>query len=444
MKTLAIVGRPNVGKSTLFNVLTRTKDALVYDEPGVTRDRQYGHADFNGSRYLLIDTGGIGLLPDESLAADVIKQSELAIEEADLILFMVDARAGVVSEDYLVAEKLRRSNKPLLLVVNKIDGINEDQACNDFYALGFSTLLGISASHRRNFQDLTDTITDICPSPFAEPQWAEEPEQEHEGYDPEAPIKVAIIGRPNAGKSTLINRLLGDDRVIVSPESGTTRDSIYVPFEHRSQAYILIDTAGVRRRSKVKECLEKFSVIKTLKAIDDCHVAIMMLNAQENVVDQDLHLLGYAIEAGKSIVIAVNKWDGLADYDRQRVESELERKLHFISYVKPKFISALHGTGVGELMPFIKQAHRGAFVTIQTSRLNEIMQDIFEAFPPPTVSGRSIKFRYAHIGGHNPPTFILHGARMSLLPESYQRYLMNTLRKVLKIHGTPIKIFCRD
>lgn len=449
MKVIAIVGRPNVGKSTLFNRLTKTKNALVVDLPGVTRDRQYGQCDLNQQRYIIIDTGGIADDDQESLAYDVSKQADLAMLEADIVLFMVDGRAGLTSSDEKITMRLRRLSKPCFLLVNKIDGVDEHTAKSEFFSLGFSEVIPIAAAANRGLVQLAHHITEACPSdPIMEPVELLETKasEESEDFDhiqheeiPSA-IKVAFIGRPNAGKSTLINRLLGDERVIVSPEAGTTRDSIEIPFEHRDKQYILIDTAGIRRKSKVKETVEKFSVVKTLQAIQSCHVAVFLVNAQEDLVDQDLHLLGSIIEAGKALVIAVNKWDGLDPYQRDLVKRSLMRKLEFAKFAKIKFISALHGTGVGELYPLIQRAFKSAMIRLKTPEVNELLEAIIAQNPPPLAGTRRVKFRYAHMGGRNPPTIVIHGVRLSSVTGHYQRYLTNAFREALKLEGTPVQI----
>lgn len=430
--TVAIVGRPNVGKSTLFNCLTRSKAAIVHDQPGVTRDRQYGVNKIGERAFIVIDTGGVGESPEE-IDTFIARQVEEALKEADVILFIVDARAGLTASDELLAKKLRACSKPLVITVNKIDGLDENVACGEFYALGFAELVPIAASHGRGMTKLVGSIVTHFPpeESISDDQIAEEG------------IKVAVVGRPNVGKSTLINRLLGEERVVVSNLPGTTRDSIFIPFTRRDQAYTLIDTAGVRRRSRVKESLEKFSIIKTLQAIQAAHVVIFIVDAQEGVVDQDLHLLDFVVDAGKSLLIAVNKWDGLTAYQKDRVRVDLERRLAFVSFAQWHFISALHGTGVGELYPTISAIYKAANQELSTPLLSRLLKTMTEAHQPPLVRGRRIKLRYAHPGGRNPPIIVIHGNQLDRLPKSYERYLENSFRDALHLVGTPIRIELR-
>lgn len=429
LPVIAIVGRPNVGKSTLFNCLTKTRDALVADFAGLTRDRLYGEGRLGSKPYIVVDTGGLGTPehPIENLAA---QQSERAIEEADLILFLCDARAGLTAADQTLAQSLRKLGKPVFLVVNKSEGLNTDLVAAEFYGLGLGEPYFIAAAHNSGISDLMDLVLESFPE--------EEIPESAKG------IKIAVIGRPNVGKSTLINRMLGEERVVVFDQPGTTRDSIYIPYERHGKPYILIDTAGVRRRGQIKEVIEKFSVIKTLKAIESCHVAILVIDAQENITEQDLHLLGFALEAGKALVIAVNKWDGLTQDQREWIKIELERRLSFVDFVKIKFISALHGTGVGELYPLVEQAYTSAHCELVTSQLTHILEQAIAAHQPPLVKGRRIKLRYAHPGGHNPPCIVIHGKQTRSLPGSYQRYLESFYRKALHLIGTPIRIELRD
>ncbi|MEP5766455.1 MAG: ribosome biogenesis GTPase Der [Halieaceae bacterium] len=425
---IALVGRPNVGKSTLFNRLTRSRDALVADFPGLTRDRKYGEASYEGQPYIVIDTGGI-TGEEEGIDSSMAEQSMAAVAEADAICLLVDARAGVTSGDQELVAYLRRRNKPFHLVVNKIDGLNEDIALPDFYALGVQDLHPIAASHGRGVKPLIEhLLEDFVPSD-------EEPEDEQGGG-----IRVAIVGRPNVGKSTLVNRLLGEDRVVVYDQPGTTRDSIYIDFERDGTTYTLIDTAGVRRRKNVKQVVEKFSIVKTLKAIDDAHVVVLVMDASEGLVDQDLHLLGQAIEAGRGLVLAINKWDGLETYTRERIKTELERRLQFIDYADIHFISALHGTGVGHLYRSIDAAYDAATRKLSTNQLTRILESAVMDHEPPMVNGRRIKLRYAHAGGQNPPLIVIHGNQTGKLPASYQRYLEKIFRRELDLGGTPVKV----
>jgi len=435
---IALVGRPNVGKSTLFNRLTRSRDALVADHPGLTRDRKYGYADINGQSCLLIDTGGISG-DEEGIDTLMAGQSLQAMEEADCIVFLTDAKEGLASSDQMIVDHLRQLAKPAMLVVNKVDGMDVDTALLDFYGLGFGVPLPIAASHGRGVRNLSDALIALLdiPEPEPEPELSEEEEAELES--PDHPIKLAIVGRPNVGKSTLVNRMLGEERVIVYDMPGTTRDSIYIDMERHDQRYTLIDTAGIRRRGKVTETAEKFSVIKTLQAIDDANVVIMMLDAREGIVEQDLSLLGQILDSGRSLVLAINKWDGMTSDDKQAVKNELLRRLPFLDFAEWFYISALHGTAVGDLFGAVKAAYRSARVKMKANKLTDWLQMAQEKHPPPMIRGRRIKMRYAHVGGHNPPRIVIHGNQLSRLSDSYIRYLHSFFRKQLKLVGTPIK-----
>lgn len=424
---IALVGRPNVGKSTLFNQLTKSRDALVADLPGLTRDRKYGDARIEDKSFIVIDTGGIGE-GEKGIDAYMAEQSRLAIHEANIVLFLVDARAGMTPADQEIAAELRVLSKQVHLVVNKIDGVHEEAAMADFFQLGMGELFGIAASHGRGIHSMMQDVL------------ADFPPDEVEAEDPEQGVKIAIVGRPNVGKSTLVNRLLGEERVVVYDMPGTTRDSIYIPYERRGKRFTLIDTAGVRRRGRIDETVEKFSVIKTLQAIKDAHVVVLVLDAREGIVDQDLHLLGFVLQSGRSLVIAINKWDGMDEYDRKQVKESIDRRLDFIPWARVHLISAKHGTGVGDLYPSIEKAHASATIRVATSRLTQILQDAVETHQPPLVSGRRIKLRYAHLGGQNPPVIVIHGNQTESVPNAYKRYLENIYRKVLRVEGTPIAI----
>ena len=436
---IALVGRPNVGKSTLFNRLTRSRDAIVGDIPGLTRDRQYGTASWQGRDYIVIDTAGIS-----GIDARMAEQSLQAIAEADIVFFMVDARDGLCPADEHIAGHLRRHDKRTLLLVNKVDSLDVEIARAEFSALGIADNHAIAAAHGRGIQPLLESaLGDI------EPAVAERFEVELvEGEDPvripgpseQDGIKIAVIGRPNVGKSTLVNRILGEERVVVYDEPGTTRDSIYIPFEREDRKYTLIDTAGVRRRGRIHEEVEKFSVVKTLQAINDANVVIFVVDAREGIVEHDLSLLGFALEAGRALVIAINKWDGMEPAEREYVKTELERRLYFVNFADIHFISALHGTGVGHLYQSVEQAFASAITRWPTSRLTNILQDAVQEHQPPMVNGRRIKLRYAHLGGANPPLIIIHGNQTGSVPKGYVRYLENTYRRVLKLVGTPIRI----
>jgi len=431
---IALVGRPNVGKSTLFNRLTKSHDALVANYPGLTRDRKYGEGAYLGRRYMLIDTGGI-TGEEEGIDSAMAAQSMQAIEEADAVMLVVDSRDGLTPVDRRLAEYLRQKGRQVYLVANKIDGINPDVAMADFFELGISDIYPTTATHGRGVRQLMEAV--LAPFP-------EEPPEPVEEDAPERGIKIAVIGRPNVGKSTLVNRLLGEERVIVFDLPGTTRDSIYIDYERDGKEYTLIDTAGIRRRKNVSMVVEKFSIVKTLQAIDDANVVVLLIDAQEGIVDQDLHLMGTAIEAGRALVLAVNKWDGLDADNKSRIKSELERRLRFVEFADVHFISALHGTGVGHLYESIEKAYASATDKLSTNRLTRILQDAVTEHQPPMVRGRRIKLRYAHAGGKNPPVIVIHGNQTDDVPSHYSRYLEKVFRKVLDLHGTPVKIEYRS
>ena len=468
---VALVGRPNVGKSTLFNRLTRTRDALVADFPGLTRDRKYGQAHLAGYDFIVIDTGGIDGT-EEGVEEKMAEQSLLAIEEADIVLFLVDARAGLTSADIGIANYLRqRQNKTTVVVANKVDGIDADSHCAEFYQLGLGEIAQIAASQGRGIANLMEQVL----SPLAEKMAEKEEESavenddvseiaQHDEWDedfdfsneedsalldeelaqeqtPDSQnIKIAIVGRPNVGKSTLTNRILGEDRVVVYDMPGTTRDSIYIPMERDGQQYTLIDTAGVRKRGKVHLAVEKFSVIKTLQAIQDANVVLLTIDARENISDQDLSLLGFILNSGRSLVIVVNKWDGLNQEVKDRVKSELDRRLDFIDFARVHFISALHGSGVGNLFESVKEAYECATQKMTTSMLTRILQIAVDEHQPPMIGGRRVKLKYAHPGGYSPPIIVIHGNQVNKLPDSYKRYLSNHFRRSLKIIGSPIRL----
>ncbi len=450
---VALVGRPNVGKSTLFNWLTRTRDALVADFPGLTRDRKYGHAKIEDHVVIVIDTGGIdgkcsGMDATKGdVEIQMAGQAMLAIEEADIVLFMVDARAGLMPADVEIAQHLRNRKKATVLVANKTDGMDPDTAVADFHALGLGEVHAIAASHGRGVAALFEQIllpyekkqaTDVLPD---EGRDDEKLNQDKEAFNPQnLPIKLAIVGRPNVGKSTLINRILGEDRVIVCDMPGTTRDSIFIPMVHNARDYVLIDTAGVRRRAKVTETVEKFSVIKTLQSIETSNVVVLVIDSINGISDQDLSLLGFILNSGRSLVIAVNKWDGLAQEERDRVKAMLDFRLGFVDFARVHFISALQGSGVHSLFTSIREAYDCSTKRVSTSRLTRIMQMAEEAHQPPLVRGRRVKLKYAHAGGYNPPLVVIHGNQVASLTDSYKRYLMNYFRRSLKIMGAPIRI----
>ncbi|WP_387465833.1 ribosome biogenesis GTPase Der [Photorhabdus sp. RM323S] len=456
---VALVGRPNVGKSTLFNRLTRTRDALVADFPGLTRDRKYGRAEVEGQEFIIIDTGGIDGTED-GVETHMAAQSLMAIEEADIVLFMVDARAGLMPADHAIAKHLRSREKATFLVANKTDGIDIDTSVAEFYSLGLGDIYSIAASHGRGVTQLIERAllpfsgkdkeeeVELTEEEANAAYWAEQErneaemvEEEEEDFDPlTLPLKLAIVGRPNVGKSTLTNRILGEQRVVVYDMPGTTRDSIYIPMERDGREYILIDTAGVRKRGKVTETVEKFSVIKTLQAIEDANVVLLVIDAREGVSDQDLSLLGFILNSGRSLVIAVNKWDGMSQEDREQVKEMLDYRLGFVDFARVHFISALHGSGVGNLFDSILEAYDCATRRVNTALLTRIMRMAEEDHQPPMIRGRRVKMKYAHAGGYNPPIVVIHGNQVADLPDAYKRYLMNYFRRSLKVMGTPIRI----
>jgi GTPase len=424
---VALVGRPNVGKSTLFNCLTRSRQALVADFAGLTRDRQYAEGKLGDRPWLVVDTGGI-TGERQGIVVAMERQVAMAIGEAETILFLVDGREGLCAADEAIATQLRSSGKPVLLVVNKTDGIDTDIALGDFHRLGLGEPIAIAAAHNRGIHPLVARIMAALPLAEAEPD-------ENEGG-----IRIAIVGRPNVGKSTLVNRLLGEERVVVFDQPGTTRDSIYIPFERDGQRYTLIDTAGVRRRGRIEEAIEKFSIIKTLQAIDDAHVVIAVVDASEGVTEQDAHLIGLVVERGRALVLALNKWDGLSQDQKDETRRTLELKLPFTAFASHHIISALHGTGVGDLFPSVRDAYQAAMSKLSTPSLTRLLESLLFAHQPPLVKGRRIKLRYAHQGGKNPPIIVIHGNQVDQIPESYQRYLENGFRQHLDLEGTPVRV----
>lgn len=425
---IALIGRPNVGKSTLFNQLTRSRDALVADQPGLTRDRQYGSGAWHNRSFIVIDTGGLSG-DEDGLDGLMAEQSRLAIEESTVVFFLVDARDGLTPGDEAITRFLRQLGKPCFLVVNKVDGINPDLAAADFHALGLGEPQLIAAAHGRGVQALLEQVL------------AEVPEDEGPGQaEEDGTIRVAVVGRPNVGKSTLVNRMLGEERVLAFDMPGTTRDSIYIPFKRDEQDYVLIDTAGIRRRKNIDEAVEKFSIVKALQAIKDAHVVIMVLDAQQEISQQDTSLLGYVLDEGRALVVAVNKWDGLDRDQRDTIRVQLERRLPFVDFARKHFISALHGSGVGDLFDFVQEAYTSAFQKLSTPALTRILEGAVQAHQPPLIRGRRIKLRYAHQGGRNPPLIIIHGNQTEHLPDHYRRYLMGVYRKAMGLKGTPLRL----
>ncbi|HEY8159521.1 MAG: ribosome biogenesis GTPase Der [Methylobacter sp.] len=427
LPVIALVGRPNVGKSTLFNYLTRSRDALVADFSGLTRDRQYGRVKLGDRPCLVVDTGGIAD-DAEGIESFARKQVQIALEEADVVFFMVDAREGLSASDKVIADTLRKLDKPVILVTNKTDGIDANVAASDFYSLALGEPVQIAASHGRGIPELLEKVNQLLPPSKGEV------EEEHSG------IGIAVVGRPNVGKSTLVNRLLGEERVIVFDEPGTTRDSIYIPFERNGKKFTLIDTAGMRRRSKIAETIEKFSVIKSLQAIEKANVVIYLIDAREGITDQDAHLLGLVLEAGRALIIGLNKWDGISADQKATIYRQLDVKLSFLEFAEKHPISALHGSGVGKMFDVVQQLYAAAMLDMSTPVLTRILKEAITAHQPPIVNGRRIKLKYAHQGGRNPPIVVIHGVQTDALPESYKRYLMNYYRDKMDLVGTPIRL----
>ncbi len=424
---LTLVGRPNVGKSTLFNTLTQTRDAIVADMPGVTRDRQYGIGKLGEKEYLVVDTGGITVSSQDDLQGQVETQIQQAILEADKILFVLDAKVGLVAADWEIAKRLRPFQKKTIVVVNKVD--QENMTNPEFFELGFPVLFEISARAKQGVLLMMDVV--LKEFPDAEPKPAA-------GEDES--IAIAIVGRPNVGKSTLVNRLLGEDRVLVLDEPGTTRDSIYIPFERRGEKYTLIDTAGMRRRARIDETLEKFSVAKSLLAIERATVVLFVMDARTGITDQDLRLLGLIVQLGKALIIGVNKWDGMSESSRTRIKDEIDRRLPFVAFARRYWISALHGTGVGQLYKAIHEAYDSATRDLSTNELTRVLEKAVENYQPPMVHHYPVRMKYAHLGGHNPMIIVIHGKRVSSLPPSYQRYLAAYFRKTLRLVGVPLQL----
>jgi GTP-binding protein len=437
---IALVGRPNVGKSTLFNRLTRSREALVANIPGLTRDRKYGEGKIEDRSFIIIDTGGISG-DEQGIDLEMASQSLQAIEEANICLFLVDAKDGLLPDDNRIMDHLRKRNKNTHLVVNKIDGRDPDAALVDFYSFGMPEMFPITATQGRGVKSMLLKVL----NDFEEQTKDSEAAVELSAADEqETGIKIAIAGRPNVGKSTLVNRMLGEDRVVVFDQPGTTRDSVYIPFERRGRRYTLIDTAGIKKRGQTKETVDKFSVVKSLQAIQDAHVVVLIVDARTGIVEQDLHLLGYVIETGRALVIAINKWDGMQPEDKDQVKADIRRRFVFVDFAKIHYISAMYGTGVGDLYKSIHTAYDSATKKLTTNRLTELLHDAVTDHAPPLVNGRRIKLRYAHAGGQNPPTIVIHGKQTEKLPGNYSRYLEKTFRKVLKLEGTPVRIELRS
>lgn len=430
MATIALVGRPNVGKSTLFNYLTKTRDALVADFPGLTRDRNYGRIKRGSCHAWLIDTGGITDKPSV-MEQQAQEQVQHALDEADVILFLVDARGGMNSIDATIANQLRKGGKPVILVANKGDGLNADTAGLEFFDLGFGNPVLISSSHGHGVPRLLDTVDSLLP-----PQ--NELDEQHQAFD--GRLRIAVIGRPNVGKSTLVNRLLGEERVVVFDQPGTTRDSIYIPFDRDDRHCVLIDTAGVRRRARVGRGVEKFSVIKSLQAMEDSNVIIFLIDAREGVTDQDATLLGLVESMGKALVIGFNKWDGMSEDQKTSIQRKIDLKLTFLDYATQLRVSALHGTGVGDLFDAACKAYDSSIQEFPSAQVTRTLEKLVEKHQPPLIKGRRIKLKFAHQRGINPPSIVIHGNQTNLVPTAYKRYLINQFRKEFGLSGTPLKL----
>ncbi len=425
---IVIVGRPNVGKSTLFNRLTKTRDAIVHDEPGITRDRHYAAGRVGQKAYLVVDTGGFEPVATEGIYHQMARQTRQAVDEADVVLFILDARAGLTSQDRIIADELRKSGRHVWLVVNKAEGMRQENATSEFHELGLGDPLAISAAHGENVSDLMDVVL------------AELPDSARESAADHKQPRIAVVGRPNVGKSTLVNALLGEERVIVFDQPGTTRDSIYIDFEHAGRPFTLIDTAGMRKRGRVSEAAEKFSVIKTLQSIADANVVILVLDARQEISEQDAHIAGFILDSGRALVLAVNKWEALDESDRETVKRVLSRKLSFLAFARLHFISALAGQGIGGLMKSVEAAYAAAMAKLPTPKLTRALQAAVEQQQPPRAGYGRPKLRYAHQGGSNPPRIIVHGTALEHVPDSYRRYLERFFREAFKLQGTPLKV----
>jgi GTPase len=429
LPVVALIGRPNVGKSTLFNAMTGTRDALVADFPGLTRDRQYGFARRTDVPCIVVDTGGLVEKADQ-IESLMVAQTERAIAEADRLIVLVDGRAGLTPQDEFAAQLARRSGKPVVLAVNKTEGFDLNMAVADFHQLGLGEPHPIAAAHDQGVVSLLEAALQGL-----EPDLSDGPDA--------GGIRVAVIGRPNVGKSTLINRLLGENRLVAFDQPGTTRDAVMVPFERDGERYTLIDTAGLRRRARVEEAIEKFSVIKTLQAIETANVVVAVMDAHENVAEQDASLLGMAIEQGKALVLAVNKWDNIPAEQREEIRGQVEQRLKFADFAPIHFISARHGSGVGELLRTVREVYAAAMRDMSTPELTRVLEAAIVSHQPPLVSGRRIKLRYAHQGGRNPPVIVIHGNQTDHVPDAYRRYLVNVYRQAFDLEGTPVRVVFR-
>jgi len=433
---IALVGRPNVGKSTLFNRLTRSRDALVADLPGLTRDRHYGEGRIGERPFLVIDTGGFEPVAKEGIMHEMALQTKQAVAEADIVVFIVDGRQGLTPHDKTITDFLRKSGRQVMLVINKSEGMKYTSVTAEFYELGMGDPYVISAAHGDGVTDLVNEALDMA--------FAQRPADEEELEPADRGVKIALVGRPNVGKSTLINTLVGEQRVIAFDMPGTTRDSIEVPFERDGKQYTLIDTAGIRRRGKVFEAIEKFSVVKTLQSVTEANVVVLMLDAQQDISEQDAHIAGFILESGRALVVAVNKWDGLTSDQRDQVKNDIDRKLDFLGFAEMKFISALKGTGVSQLMKSVDAAYAAATANLSTPRLTRALQEAIEKQEPKRKGSTRPKMRYAHQGGQNPPVIVIHGNALDGVTEPYKRYLEKHFRDTFSLIGTPLRIELRS
>ncbi len=433
---IALIGRPNVGKSTLFNRLTRSRDALVADLPGLTRDRHYGEGRVGDRPFLVIDTGGFEPVAKEGIMHEMAKQTKQAVAEADVIIFLVDGRQGLTPHDKTITDFLRKSGRSVMLVVNKAEGMKYSNVTADFYELGLGDPYVISSAHGDGVADLVEEAMDIA--------FAQRPAEPDEAEDVVKGIKIAIVGRPNVGKSTLVNTLLGEDRVIAFDMPGTTRDSIEIPFERDGKHYTLIDTAGIRRRGKVFEAIEKFSVVKTLQSVSEANVVLLLLDAQQDISEQDAHIAGFILESGRALVVGVNKWDGLQSDRRDEIKMDIERKLNFLTFAKFHFISALKSTGISPLMKSIDAAYAAAMVNLSTPKLTRALIEAVEHQQPKRKGSIRPKMRYAHQGGQNPPIIVIHGNSLDAIGDVYKRYLEKHFRETFSLVGTPLRIEMRS
>jgi len=453
LPVIALVGRTNVGKSTLFNRLTRSRSALVADIPGLTRDRQYGRGRLGERPFIVIDTGGFEPEAKSGVYMQMARQTRQAVIEADMVFFVVDGREGLTGHDEEIAAELRKRAQRVQVVVNKAEGRPREQVASDFHALGLGDPVAVSAAHGDNVRQLVEHALDtIAPAAAAEPDAAEGVEgvealaDAAAGGEPDAPrrVRVAVVGRPNAGKSTLINTLLGEERLVAFDQPGTTRDAVAIDFERGGRPYTLVDTAGIRRRAKVRETIEKFSVVKTLQAIEDSNVCILMLDAPEGIADQDASIAGYLLEAGRAVVVAINKWDRVDAGERERIRSEFDRKLHFLRFARVHFVSALEATGIGALMRSVDEAHDAAMRKLPTPRLTRALHEAVERQQPVRRGPVRPKLRYAHQGGQNPPIIVIHGSALQHVGEAYRRYLEGWFRDHFQLVGTPLRVEFRS